>query len=466
MPILKQIQDLGGVCWDKYISGSGFDALYINSKLDQCAVKQINFNSSSPIETGIEGSFNGTKIFTDYKNNYFAQKTATAQNQSNTKINIFSDFADLKLNTNNGTFKEINLHTDTDKSNINLFNSRTKDILIDTSDIPNDATAKFRCIKLDPNETEQTCIKILSTKEILLKCCGSGEAGIDGDDAGIGLGGGNGGIGLNGSLLSAQGFIGLDGPTLEGRIGPAGTLDGVGGTLGLSGPISESIGRAGLDGTNGSFGLGGSTTAGQTGPSVDGDQGQAGGNAPNGREGGIGLGGASVRGQEGTKGLDNAVGSRGSNGQIGGQGVIGLPGSNGPQGDGGIRGIVGPNGIKGANGDGGRDGSIGQAGINVIGPPGVRGQTGPKGPDGETGPSPGGATGARGATGGSAGAKGRDGASGPFIYQDPPMDFGRIWIEPGNQLIYINAISGFTNPYNKNDTTNNPVRGSVGGVLQ
>jgi hypothetical protein len=467
MPILKQIQDLGGICWDKYITGFGLNpSLYINSKLDECAVKQINFNSSSLVETGIEGSFNNTKIFTDYKNNYFAQKTTTAQNQSNIKINTFTGFADLKLNNFNGIFKEINLHTDKDKSNINLFNSRTKDILIDTSDIPNNATAKFRCIKLDPNETEQTCIKILSTKEILLKCCGSGEAGIDGNNGSIGLGGGNGEIGLDGSLLSAKGFIGLDGPTLQGQIGPAGTLDGVGGTIGLSGPISESIGRAGLDGANGSIGLGGPTTVGQTGPSVNGDQGQAGGNASNGQQGQIGLGGASVRGQEGTKGLDNAVGSRGSNGQIGGQGPNGLPGSNGVQGDEGIRGIIGPNGIKGASGDRGRDGSIGQAGINVIGPPGVRGQTGPKGSDGGVGTSPEGARGATGARGGSAGSAGRNGASGAFTYQDSPMDFGRLWIEPGNQLIYINAISGFTNPYNKNDTTNNPVRGSVGGVLQ
>ena len=466
MPILKQIQDLGGICWDRYITGFDLDALYINSKLDECAVKQINFNSSFPIETGINGSFNNAKIFTDYKNNYFAQKTTTAQNQSNIKINTSTGFADLKLNNFNGIFKEINLYTDKNKSNINLFNSRTKDIFIDTSDIPNNATAKFRCIKFDPNETEATCIKILSTKEILLKCCGSGEAGIDGDNGGIGLGGGNGEIGLDGSLLSAQGFIGLDGPTLEGQVGPAGTLDGIGGTLGLSGPISESIGQAGLDGSNGSIGLSGPTIRGQDGPSVNGDQGQAGGNAFNGQQGQIGLGGVSVRGQEGSQGLDNAVGSRGSNGQIGGQGTRGIQGPNGIAGDGGIVGVIGQQGAKGANGDGGTNGSIGQAGINVIGPPGSIGPIGPKGPDGGIGISPGGVRGSTGAPGGSDGPRGQGGQSGPFTYQESPMDFGRLWVEPGNQLIYINAVSGFINPYNKNDTTNNPVRGAINGLLQ
>jgi hypothetical protein len=468
MPILKQIQDLGGICWDRYITGSDLDALYINSKLDECAVKQINFNSNLPIETGIEGFFNNTKIFTDYKNNYFTQKTTTTENEFSININTSTGFADLKignlLNTNDGIFNEINLYTDKNKSNINLLNSRTKDILIDTSGIPNNATAKFRCIKFDPNETEETCIKILSTKEILLKCCGSGEAGIDGDNGGIGLGGGNGEIGLNGSLLSTQGFIGLDGPTLEGQVGPAGTLDGIGGTLGLSGPISESIGSAGLDGTNGSLGLGGSTTVGQAGSSVNGDQGQAGGNASNGQLGQIGLGGTSARGQEGTKGLDNTLSSRGSNGQIGGQGIIGIQGPNGIGGDGGIRGILGPNGIKGANGDGGTNGSIGQAGINVIGPQGAIGQTGPRGSDGGIGISPGGVRGATGGRG-SDGSAGGNGSSGPFTYQESPMDFGRLWIEPGNQLIYINAISGFINPYNKNDTTNNPVQGAINNVL-
>ena len=466
MPILKQIQDLGGICWDRYITGFDLDALYINSKLDECAVKQINFNSSFPIETGINGSFNNAKIFTDYKNNYFAQKTTTAQNQSNIKINTSTGFADLKLNNFNGIFKEINLHTDIDESNINFLNSSTKDIFIDTSDIPNNATAKFRCIKFDPNETEATCIKILSTKEILLKCCGSGEAGIDGDNGGIGLGGGNGEIGLDGSLLSAQGFIGLDGPTLEGQVGPAGTLDGIGGTLGLSGPISESIGQAGLDGSNGSIGLSGPTIRGQDGPSVNGDQGQAGGNAFNGQQGQIGLGGVSVRGQEGSQGLDNAVGSRGSNGQIGGQGTRGIQGPNGIAGDGGIVGVIGQQGAKGANGDGGTNGSIGQAGINVIGPPGSIGPIGPKGPDGGIGISPGGVRGSTGAPGGSDGPRGQGGQSGPFTYQESPMDFGRLWVEPGNQLIYINAVSGFINPYNKNDTTNNPVRGAINGLLQ
>jgi hypothetical protein len=465
MSILKQIQDLGGICWDKYISGSGFNALYINSKLDECAAKQINFNSSFPIETGINGSFNNAKIFTDYKNNYFAQKTINGSAYSYFQTHVSKEFADLKFIAFNGSVRQIDLHTDIDKSNINLLDTPREDVFIDTSDIPNNATAKFRCIKFDPNETEATCIKILSTKEILLKCCGSGEAGIDGDNGGVGLGGGNGVIGLNGSLLSAQGFIGLDGPTLEGQIGPAGTLDGIGGTLGLSGPISESIGSAGLDGTNGSLGLNGPTTAGQNGSSANGDQGQAGSNASNGQLGQIGLGGTSVRGEQGSQGLDNAVGSRGSNGQIGGQGTRGANGTRGIDGDRGIIGILGPNGIKGANGDGGTRGSIGQAGINVIGPPGVRGQTGPRGSDGGVGTSPEGARGATGARGGSAGTAGRNGASGPFTYQDSPMDFGRLWVEPGNQLIYINAVSGFINPYNKNDTTNNPVQGSVGGVV-
>lgn len=466
MSILKQIQDLGGICWDKYISGSGFHHLYINSKLDECAAKQINFNSSFPIETGINGSFNNTKIFTDDKNNYFAQKTINDSAYSYFQTHVSKEFADLKFIAFNGSVRQIDLHTDIDKSNINLLDNTREDVFIDTSDIPNNAIAKFRCVKFDPNETEETCIKILSTKEILLKCCGSGEAGIDGDNGGGGLGGGNGEIGLDGSLSSAQGSIGLDGPTLEGQIGQAGGLNGTDGMLGISGPISQSIGSAGLDGTNGSLGLGGPTTAGQTGPSVNGDQGQAGSNASNGQLGQVGIGGVSVRGQEGAQGLDNAVGSRGSNGQIGGQGTRGIQGPNGIAGDGGIRGIIGPNGIKGANGDGGTNGSIGQAGINVIGPPGSIGPIGPKGPDGGIGISPGGVRGSTGAPGGSDGSQGQGGQLGPFTYQESPMDFGRLWVEPGNQLIYINAVSGFINPYNKNDTTNNPVRGSINSVLQ
>ena len=207
MPILKQIQDLGGICWDKYISGSGFHHLYINSKLDECAAKQINFNSSFPIETGINGSFNNAKIFTDDKNNYFAQKTINNSAYSYFQTHVSKKFADLKFIAFDGSVRQIDLHTDIDKSNINLLDTTRKDVFINTSDIPNGSTAKFRCIKFDVNETERTCIKILSTKEILLKCCASGEAGIDGDNGGIGLGGRNGEIGLDGSLLSAQGFI-------------------------------------------------------------------------------------------------------------------------------------------------------------------------------------------------------------------------------------------------------------------
>lgn len=400
--ILKQVQDLGGICWDKYISGSGFNALYINSKLDECAVKQINFNSNFPIETGIDGYFNNTKIFTDYKNNYFAQKTTTAQNQSNIKINTSTGFADLKLNNFNGIFKEINLYTDKNKSNINLFNSRTKDIFIDTSDIPNNATAKFRCIKFDPNETERTCIKILSTKEILLKCCGSGEQGIGGGEGAGGGGGGGGGIG-------GEGLIGIGGPTAFGS-------DGI---IGIDGPAYVGTGPQGLDGQV-----------------VRGDNGS------------VGL---NNEGVQGLKGPDGDVGNT-INGTIGIQGPAAVPNPAILQGDGGENGVGASIGIEGpvgiqnqgpypnAVGFAGSDGSEGIAPASTVN----QGSSGPQGAGGV----------------GAEQNPGVGGIGGILLSISTFLGFGDVTYNDGANRIAVYGITGFLNPYNKNDITNNPVIGS------
>ena len=400
--ILKQVQDLGGICWDKYISGSGFNALYINSKLDECAVKQINFNSNFPIETGIDGYFNNTKIFTDYKNNYFAQKTTTVQNQSNIKINTSTGFADLKLNNFNGIFKEINLYTDKNKSNINLFNSRTKDIFIDTSDIPNNATAKFRCIKFDPNETERTCIKILSTKEILLKCCGSGEQGIGGGEGAGGGGGGGGGIG-------GEGLIGIGGPTAFGS-------DGI---IGIDGPAYVGTGPQGLDGQV-----------------VRGDNGS------------VGL---NNEGVQGLKGPDGDVGNT-INGTIGIQGPAAVPNPAILQGDGGENGVGASIGIEGpvgiqnqgpypnAVGFAGSDGSEGIAPASTVN----QGSSGPQGAGGV----------------GAEQNPGVGGIGGILLSISTFLGFGDVTYNDGANRIAVYGITGFLNPYNKNDITNNPVIGS------
>jgi len=470
--VLKQVQDLGGICWDKYISGSGFNALYVNSKLDECAVKQINFNSTFPIETGIEGSFNNTKIFTDYKNNYFAQKTTTAENQFSININTFNRSGDLKigdlLNTTNGIFNEIDLHTDINKSNINLLNSRTKNILINTSDIPNNAIAKFRCIKFDPRETEQTCIKILSTKEILLKCCGSGEAGIGGNGGG---GGGGGGGGLGG-LGGGGGSIGIGGPTAFGSNGSIG-LDGVAyagaGPIGLDGLI--------VNGNNGSIGLEGTTVQGSQGANGDGV-------SEAGSAGSIGLAGSiSVAG--GSIGLDGSIvnGDNGSAGSIGASEGAGVGGSIGfsPNGDVGVQGpapTANPNQFIGLQGGQGIEPSYSVAEAGSVGAQGIQNQgpypnaIGFAGANGSQGSAPGstvnkGANGANGVQGAGANQTvGANGLGGILLSISTYLGFGDTTYGDGASRIGTYGITGFLNPYNKNDTTNGPVYGSqTNGVV-
>jgi len=410
--VLKQIQDLGGICWDRYITGSNLHSLYINSKLDQCAVNQINFNSNLPIDTGINGSFNNTKIFTDYNNNYFAQKTTTPGNEFSIELNSSNQYLDLNLlNANNGIFNEINLHTDFSRSNINLLNSNTKDILINTSDIPNGKEAKFRCIKFNPNETEQTCIKILSTKEILLKCCGSGEFG-EGGGGGAGGGGGVGGVG------------------------------GGGGSIGLGGTS--------VIGGNGSIGLDGIRYIG-SGP--------------------VGLEGESVRGDNGSNGLEStSPGAAGTIG-LGGQASFanGSAGDQGPSSSININLIAGPVGAKGATApdSASQRGSIGSQGIQNPGPYpnaiGFQGQVGDQGTPPSASINPGGV--------------GQNGLIGIILGNDPVLNQGSPgplgYLEGAAKYLFfgdvtygyrarmrIHGISGFLNPYNKNDTTNNPVVGS------
>lgn len=468
--VLKQVQDLGGVCWDKYISGSDLNTLYLNSKIDDCAIKQINFNSNFPIQTGIKGFFNNTKIFTDYKNNYFAQKTTSIENQFSININTSNKSGDFKigdlLHTNNGVFNEINLHTDINKSNINFLNSRTKNISINTSDIPNDKIAKFRCIKFNPNETEQTCIKILSTKEILLKCCGSGAVGFGG---GGGSAGGGGGGGLGG-LQGGGGSIGIGGPTAFGSNGLIG-LDGViyagAGPIGLDGLI--------LDGNNGSIGLDGIAVQGS--PGANGD-----GISEAGSAGSIGLGGA-VSISAGSIGLDGSIvnGDNGPAGSIGGSeggGVGGSIGSsvNGSIGAVGPAPIVNPNQFIGLQGGQGvqpsysvaEAGAIGQQGIQNPGP--YPDAFGNKGVNGTVGIAPAstvnkGANGVNGAEGVGAGQRpGAIGIGGVLLNISTYLGFGDMTYANGaNNRIGVNGITGFLNPYNKNDTTNGPVQGSNAG---
>jgi len=464
--VLKQIQDLGGICWDRYITGSNLRSLYINSKLDQCAVNQINFNSNLPIDTGINGSFNNTKIFTDYNNNYFAQKTTTPGNEFSIELNSSNQYLDLNLlNANNGIFNEINLHTDFSRSNINLLNSNTKDILINTSDIPNGKEAKFRCIKFNPNETEQTCIKILSTKEILLKCCGSGEFGEGGGGGaggggGVGgVGGGGGSIGLGGtSVIGGNGSIGLDGIRYIGS-GPVGlegeSVRGDGGFKGLEGAAVK-----GSQGVNGD------------GSSEGGSFGQIGlqGN-PSTAIASVGLEGESVRGDNGSNGLEStSPGAAGTIG-LGGQASFanGSAGDQGPSSSININLIAGPVGAKGATApdSASQRGSIGSQGIQNPGPYpnaiGFQGQVGDQGTPPSASINPGGV--------------GQNGLIGIILGNDPVLNQGSPgplgYLEGAAKYLFfgdvtygyrarmrIHGISGFLNPYNKNDTTNNPVVGS------
>ena len=477
--VLKQIQDLGGICWDRYITGSNLHGLYIDSKLDQCAVKQINFNSNLPIDTGINGSFNNTKIFTDYNNNYFAQKTTIPGNEFSVELNASNQSLDLNLlNTNNEILNEINLHTDFSRSNINLLNSinsNTKDILINTSDIPNNKEARFRCIKFNPNETDQTCIKILSTKEILLKCCGTGEFGGAGGGGGGGAGGG-GGVGGGGG---GGGSIGLGGTSVIGGNGDIG-LDGIryigSGPVGLEGEsVRGDGGFKGLEGTTvkGSQGVNGD------GSSEGGSFGQIGleGN-PSTAIASVGLEGESVRGDNGSNGLEST--------SPGGAGTIGLGGqasfANGSAGDQGpsssinINLIAGPVGAKGATAPDSvsRGGFIGSQGIQNPGPYpnaiGFQGGVGDRGTPPSATVNPGGV--------------GQNGLIGIILGNDPVLNagspgpigylegaarylfFGDVTYGSSASRIRIHGISGFLNPYNKNDTTNNPVIGSdVSGPL-
>jgi len=458
--VLKQIQDLGNVCWDKYVSGSELNALYINKTIDGCSVKQINFNSSFPIQTGIDGYFN-TKIFTDYENNYFLQKTSSKEHQFSINLNTSNQSGNFKigdlLNTDKKVFNEINLYIDTNKSNINFLNSRTKNISIDTSDIPNEKEAKFRCIKFNPNETEQTCIKILSTKEIILKCCGQGEIGFEGGGGGEGGAGGGGGGGGGGSIgiggptaFGSAGNIGIDGPMYigDGPSGPDGALlKGDGGTNGIDGITLKGVDGSNGDGISerGSDGGGGSSGSPSTIIGFNGIEGQT----VKGIDGGNGQGGFSDKGSDGFGGI-SIGGSQGPRGPAPNPGLA--------PGNGGVKGETRPYSDA-------RGGSAGQKGpldpgpyVNIPGSPGQGGGRGGGGGGGDKGEDA-----SKG--GGSGGAGGGGGSIGYLEGISKYIGFGDITYAPNAQRISVVGLTGFLNPYNKNDTTNNPVYGSGPGLV-
>jgi hypothetical protein len=179
--VLKQIQDLGGICWDRYIGITGESGIYLtgylflNSRLDECTVKQVNFNSTFPIEAGITGDFSGIKLYTDLNDNLYSQKIKSldnglVKNEFSINIKTSNNSGYLKIgdvaNVNTGIFNEINLETSRRYSSLNIKNTNIDKISIDanTSHIPSSSLAKFRCIKFNPAESEETCIKILSTK--------------------------------------------------------------------------------------------------------------------------------------------------------------------------------------------------------------------------------------------------------------------------------------------------------------
>jgi hypothetical protein len=420
--ILKQIQDLGGFCWDKYITGSDSNNLYINSSLEECAVKQINFNSLFPIETGITGNFSGIKLYTDTNNNLYSQKTKTLENNFVVSLQTSQDSGNIKIEND---FNKINFETDVNKSNLNLLDPNKENILIDTSDIPNDKLAKFRCVKFNPNETEETCIKILSTKEIVLKCCGPGSEGLAGPGGSIGLGGlvafagGIGSAGLDGLVSTAGGSAGIEGQVVIGIQGGVGN-DGVGinGDQGIFGPVSQAISSAGLIGLDGpvSTAQGSIGGGGEGGFTIEG---------PVGSEGSINTTTDPniFRSPQGIQGqISTAPASIGINGELGSINLGPFSPINGDKGLGGFAGFK----------------SFAQAG---------NGGQGSKGGDNVT--------------------PGQKGSNGPLGFLTPISTFinvGALKIAIRGDLDYIiYGITGFLNPFNKNDTTNGPVYGTQPG---
>jgi hypothetical protein len=555
---LKNVQDLGGFCWDKYISETGENKkiisgnLILDSKLNSCSVGQINLSNIHPslsnqIKIGETENFNKFRIINNFlkgkkgKEVYYNQIALNSSNSffdiyiSNSRNDLDANKAHLRLMSNSG-FLEFNdsqtagihFYTD-DKQSFGKLTSGAYSINIDTINISG-KQAMFRCVK--KNKKSINCLaKILSTKEIFLECCPSGIAGGGGAGGEGGVGGG-GGVGVGGG-------IGLEGPGQKGDQGQNSLSDGIGGGLGLEGPISEAEGAKGPDGTGGQGGAGGAGVKGSDGIAGQGGIGGTGGKGSQGSigvegpkvigkagnpggEGGIGVEGPTEKGEDGKAGEGGARGGNGSSGGTGGKGRDGSQGSSGGDGKGGAtggdgnkgsigdkgaQGSSGSNGGKGAvggngeagnkgsdgkigyqgyqgfNGERGADGSPGSKGIDgeqgEFGKKGADGQQGPKGdngldikgaiglpgqkgPNGDDGQSPDGPIGATGGKG-SQGAGGSPGTEGGKEYENPAFDYGGIYYVPPKAKIYLNGLSGFINPYNKNDTTNNPARGQING---
>jgi hypothetical protein len=215
---------------------------------------------------------------------------------------------------------------------------------------------------------------------------------------------------------------------------------------------------------------------------VQGSQGQNGdSNSAVGSDGIIGINGPAYVGA-GPQGLDGEV-IRGDNG-IAGTNNEGIQGSKGQDGDVGntINGTIGiqgppavPNpailqGDGGENGVGASIGTQGNAGIQSQGPFFPQNSPGNKGLNGQNGVQSllkvNGSEGVRGQAFTQDGTRGVIGTVGPIepistYVRDGYINNGRL-----QQRLVIYGITGFLNPFNKNDTTNNPVQGTINNVIQ
>ena len=209
---------------------------------------------------------------------------------------------------------------------------------------------------------------------------------------------------------------------------------------------------------------------------MQGSQGQNGdSNSAVGSDGIIGIDGPAYVGT-GPQGLDGQV-VRGDNGSVGlnNEGVQGLKGPDGDVGNtiNGTIGIQGPAAVPNPailQGDGGENG-VG-ASIGIEGPVGIQNQgpypnaVGFAGSDGSEGIAPAstvnqGSSGPQGAGGvGAEQNPGVGGIGGILLSISTFLGFGDVTYNDGANRIAVYGITGFLNPYNKNDITNNPVIGS------
>ena len=215
---------------------------------------------------------------------------------------------------------------------------------------------------------------------------------------------------------------------------------------------------------------------------MQGSQGQNGdSNSAVGSDGIIGIDGPAYVGA-GPQGLDGQV-IRGDNG-IAGTNNEGIQGSKGQDGDVGntINGTIGiqgppavPNpailqGDGGENGVGASIGTQGNAGIQSQGPFFPQNSPGNKGLNGQNGAQSllkvNGSQGVRGQAFTQDGTRGVIGTVGPIEPISKYVGDGYINNGRQQQRLVIYGITGFLNPFNKNDTTNNPVQGTINNVIQ